>query len=240
MVALSYILHSVVDFALPPRCAGCGLVVTGDWQLCLKCWGTLDYLTGEGCTLCGTPEVADGMTCAPCLSHPPHHDGVRAAVAYGELARSIVLRLKHGGRTGLALQIASAMRRHLPDGPTIIVPVPLHRWRLWRRGFNQSALLAQHLSKGTAHRVEKELLRRDKATPLLRGLGAKERASVVRGAFVVRKGGAALLKGETVLLVDDVYTSGATANACARALKRAGAAQVIVLAWARVLQNAEP
>jgi ComF family protein len=240
MVALSYILRSVVDFALPPRCAGCGLVVTGDGQLCLDCWGTLDFMTGEGCTLCGTPEVTEGMTCAPCLSHPPHHNGVRAAVAYGELARSIVLRLKHGGRTGLALQIAAAMKRQLPDEPSIIVPVPLHRWRLWRRGFNQSALLAQHLARGTTHRVEKELLVRNKATPLLRGLGAKERASAVRGAFVVRHGGAALLKGQTVMLVDDVYTSGATANACARALKRAGAAQVIILAWARVLQNAEP
>jgi ComF family protein len=236
-MAISYIFRPLVDFALPPRCAGCGVIVRDDNQLCLTCWGSLDFLTGQGCASCGSPEVVDGLTCAPCLAHPPRHDGVRAAVAYGELARSIVLKLKHGGRTGLAGLIASAMARSLPDAPSLIVPVPLHRWRIWRRGFNQSALLAAHLVRGSNHVLLKEALVRLKRTPLLRGLGAKERAAAVRGAFAVAAPYRARIRGQTVLLVDDVYTSGATANACASALKRAGARRVTVICFARVLQD---
>jgi ComF family protein len=229
------IFRPVVDFALPPRCAGCGEIVAADLQLCLACWQSLEFLTGEGCALCGTPEVADGLICAPCLAHPPRHDGVRAAVTYGDLARRIVLRLKHGRRIGLARLIATIMARHLPDEAALLVPVPLHRWRIWNRGFNQSALIATHLAAHSGQPVALDLLRRVRATPLLRGLGAKARADALRGVFAVNPAQREAIKGKTILLVDDVFTSGATAGGCAAVLKRAGAARVVLICWARVL-----
>lgn len=230
-------VRAAINFALPPRCAGCGVIVEGDHQLCTQCWESLDFLTGAGCTLCGSPSVEGGLVCAPCLNEAPAHDGVRSAVVYGDLARHIVLRLKHGGRTGLAKFVATAMARHLPQTPALLVPVPLHRWRIWQRGFNQSALIAAHISANSSQIVANDVLIRAKRTPLLRGLGAKERRKAVQGAFALQKNAKERLRDQHVILIDDVYTSGATANACARMLKRGGAQTVTVLCWARVLMS---
>lgn len=178
-----------------------------------------------------------GLICAPCLAHPPSHDGVRAAVAYGGVASDVAIRLKHGRRIGLATTMGKAMSRHI-DGPnSLLIPVPLHRWRLWRRGFNQSALLARKIEglTGTPYRLD--LLERVKPTPTLGGLGGADRKKALRGAIRVPKDKWPEVRDKYVTLVDDVYTSGATANACAAALKRAGAARVTVLCWARVLRD---
>jgi ComF family protein len=181
--------------------------------------------------------ASGGQTCAPCLQRAPDHDGVRAAVAYGDVAREIVLKLKHGRRVGLAKTVGRAMARIMPAEPALLVPVPLHRWRIWHRGFNQSALIARHLAKGSHHQLMLDVLRRDRATPMLGGLGAKARTDALRGVFSVDPAQRDQLRGRTILLVDDVYTSGATANACSRTLKRAGAARVIIICWARVLRD---
>lgn len=178
------------------------------------------------------------MTCAVCLAEPPAHDGVRAAVAYGPAARTLALKLKYGGRTAYAATAARLMARLMPADAELLVPVPLHRWRIWGRGFNQAALIARELSRLGGVPAELDLLRRVKATPVLRGLGARGRAKAVAGAFAVAPGAREALKGRAVVLVDDVYTSGATADACVRVLKRAGAARVTLLCWARVLDPA--
>lgn len=183
------------------------------------------------------PVSAAHAVCAPCLAKPPDHDGAFAAVAYGDIARNIVLKLKHGRHIGLAKLIARLMERRLPDEPGIVMPVPLHRWRILRRGFNQSALVARHLAKVSGLPLQLDTLKRRRSTPLLRGADAGARARIVRGAFSIAPEAKSGLKGQTVFLIDDVYTSGATANACARALKRNGAARVIVLCWARVLRD---
>ncbi len=171
------------------------------------------------------------------MAEPPPHDGVRAAVAYGEVARDVALKLKYSGRLACAETMARAMGRLLPEGAELLVPVPLHRWRIWSRGFNQAALIADSLGRKYALPVEKQLLLRTRATPVLRGLGARGRAKAVQGAFALTADAKAKLAGRTVVLVDDVHTSGATGAACARALKRGGAAKVILLCWARVLEG---
>jgi ComF family protein len=120
------------------------------------------------------------------------------------------------------------------ESEAILVPVPLHRSRLWQRGFNQSALIAGELAKATGLRSETHLLRRVKRTPALKGMSLRQRRKIVAGAFGVDK--SADLDGRTVVLVDDVLTTGSTANACARALQRAGAKRVELVSWARVIK----
>lgn len=162
-------------------------------------------------------------------------------MAYGETARKVALKLKYSGRPGVAETIGHFMQRHVfsEDPEAILAPVPLHRWRIWARGYNQSALIASAIGRRTGHRVELDLIRRRKATPPLKGLGHRERALAVRGAFEVPDRSRELLKGRTILLVDDVYTSGATASACANSLKKAGAGRVNIICWARVLRVGE-
>ena len=234
--------RAVMGFALPPRCPSCGAIVSSDPAFCEPCWSRLDFLGGAACRACGLPfdfDRGEDALCASCLADPPPHDGVRAAVAYGEVARALVLKLKHGRRIGMARIIGRHLARAAQAEPgALLVPVPLHRWRIWRRGFNQSALLAAEVARHTGLSVRLDLLERCKATPMLGGLGRAARARTLRGAFAVPSGAKATLNGRTILLVDDVHTSGATTAACAKALKRAGAARVVVLCWARVLQGA--
>ena len=227
---LPYPVRAVVDFALPPRCPACGTIVDGDAHFCVECWRSLDFLTGEGCALCNTPVDIAGTICAPCMAKPPRHDGVRAALRYGEVARGVALGLKYSRRVENAQVMARLIARHL-DGEGMLVPVPLHRWRLWSRGFNQAALMARQLGKSSRVPVDMELLVRHRPTTSQRGRSKAARADAVRGAFRATRN----IAGGTIWLVDDIYASGATANACATVLKRAGAERVVVLCWARVL-----
>jgi len=234
------VLRQAVDFALPPRCAGCGSIVPDEHGFCLDCWRGLNFLGDPCCVRCGLPfdySGEEGAECGRCLAEPPPFDRMRAAVAYGDLARRVALKLKYGGRPGVAVTLARFMARHVggEEKGALLVPVPLHRWRIWRRGYNQSALIASALAKRTGLDSDPDLIRRVKRTPILRGLGRRERALAVRGAFAVREEKKAAIAGRTIVLVDDVFTSGATAGACARTLKRAGAARVEVLCWARVV-----
>jgi ComF family protein len=226
----------LLDFALPPRCPACGTIAGEVDLFCADCWTAVEFL-GGGCTTCGLPlEGTEAETCGACLAEPPPLQRIRSAVAYGEAARSLVLRLKYGRKTALARTMAHYMRRPLGEltPGALLVPVPLHRWRLWARGFNQAALIAAELARKTHAETDPLLLRRTKHTPRLKGMNVRERRRAVQGAFAVREGRD--VKGRNIILVDDVYTSGSTAAACARLLKRKGAASVELLTWARVVR----
>jgi ComF family protein len=238
------VVFDVVNFALPPRCPACGIITPEPHRFCFACWQALTFLGDPCCARCGLPFPYGDSTgeCGRCLAEPPPFDRLRAAVAYGDVARTVVLKLKYSGRPGLAETLARFMLRHLPeegDGEPkpLLVPVPLHRWRIWKRGYNQAALIASALSRRARIEAAPDILRRTRATPPLKGLGRRERALTVRGAFKVTEEGRKRLAGRPVILVDDVFTSGATAGACAKALRRAGASSVSVLCWARVLQE---
>lgn len=234
-------LRPVLDFALPPRCPGCGTVTEEPHRFCLGCWSALHFLGEPCCARCALPfdyETGTQVECGRCLAEPPSYDRLRAAVAYGEISRKVALKLKYGGRPGVAETMARLMARHLEaGGQPVLAPVPLHRWRIWRRGYNQSALIASALAPRAGLETRLDLIDRVKSTPPLRGMGPRERKEAVRGAFRIGSRHKAALKGRTIILVDDVYTSGATANACAKALKRAGAARVEMLCWARVVKR---
>jgi ComF family protein len=228
--------RAILDFALPPRCPACGIVTAEVDLFCESCWREVDFL-GGGCTTCGLPlEATEAQTCGACLAEPPPLDRIRSAVAYGEAARSLVLRLKYGRKTALARTMAHYMRRPMGEltSGALLVPVPLHRRRLWSRGFNQAALIASSLARGQAIETDPLLLRRTRHTPRLKGMSVSERKRAVQGAFDVRPGRE--VKGRHIILVDDVYTSGSTAAACARLLRRKGAASVELLTWARVVR----
>lgn len=230
----------LLDFALPARCAGCGAVVDQVHSFCGECWKQIEFLGDSGCASCGLPlEATDADHCVVCLARPPRIQRTRSAVAYDEVSRSIAMRLKYGRKVALAQTMARYMApligaRH---EQLLLVPVPLHRARLWQRGFNQSALVASEIGKATGLRTEPRLLRRIKRTPPLKGMSLLQRRRTVAGAFRVDP--AVDLQGRTVVLVDDVLTTGSTANACARALKRAGAARVELVSWARVIKPAQ-
>ena len=233
-------LRQILDFALPARCPGCGAVAGEPHRFCLDCWRSLTFLGEPCCARCGLPFEYGGEAeaeCGRCLADPPPFDRLRAAVAYGDVSRRVALKLKYSGRPGLAETLAHFMLRHVQDrgSEMLIVPVPLHRWRIWTRGYNQAALIASSLSRRSGLPAALDLLRRTRATPPLKGLGRRERALAVRGAFKVPPEARPGLAGRRVILVDDVYTSGATASACARVLRRSGAASVDVLCWARVV-----
>ena len=239
------IAKPVLDYALPQRCPSCGAISTDGTSFCAECWPKIRFLNPPWCESCALPfeyEQPDGTRCASCLAAPPKHDGIRAAVAYDALTRKIALRLKYGGKIGLAKLIARHLVRHLPNDRTgiIVVPVPLHWTRLWSRSFNQSALIAQELARlGELHYVP-DMLLRTKRTPSLRGLSGRDRRKTVAKVFRANPDKADLLKGSRIILVDDVLTSGATSEGCVQALKKSGASWVQLFCWARALRDDVP
>lgn len=236
--ALLRAIAPLIDAVYPPRCPLCGTLLADQQGLCSACWSQLEFPGDPACVLCSRVLPAGrvhDMQCRSCADQPPLHDGVAAATVYNHTSRQLVLRFKYGGRIALASMLAKLMAGRLADvGPGWeIVPVPLHRWRLWRRGYNQSALLARELARLTGGRLQVDGLVRRRSTPTLSRLARNERAQAVAGAIVPHP--RRLLAGARVLLVDDVLTTGATTNACIAALKQAGAVQVRIACFARVM-----
>lgn len=229
----------LLDFALPPRCAGCGTIVGEMHSFCPDCWIQVDFLGDSGCETCGLPLLAtDAALCANCLARPPRIARSRAAVAYDEVSRRLAIRLKYGRKVGIARTMARYMAPLVStaDEP-LIVPVPLHRSRLWQRGFNQSVLVGRELARRVKLDFDPFALSRTRATPPLKGMSRLQRRKAVAGAFAVRDKQS--IAGRTVILIDDVLTTGSTAEACARTLRRAGAARVELVSWARVVRPAQ-
>ena len=227
----------ILDFALPPRCAGCGIVVEQVHSFCSDCWTKVEFLGPGGCSSCGLPlQATEADQCAVCLAKPPRIARTRAAVVYDDLARGVAIRLKYGRKVALARTMARYMAPLLDaeGGDLLLVPVPLHRSRIWSRGFNQSAIVARELSRLTGLQTLPRALTRTRRTPPLKGMSPLQRRRAVAGAFTVPE--SEIVRGKTVILIDDVLTTGSTANACARALRRAGAARVELVSWARVVR----
>jgi ComF family protein len=241
--SLSSPIKAIVDFALPERCPSCGAIAATGGAFCGDCWQQLTFLGAPACASCDLPlpyENDAAPQCAACLAKPPRHNGIKAAVAYGDISRDVALRLKYGGRIGLAKMIAGQLLRHVRDMPTdaLLIPVPLHWTRLWARSFNQSALIAKEIARETQFEYCPDAVRRIRRTNPLGGLNPGERKRMVSGAFALHPKRTLLVQGRHVLLVDDVYTSGATTDACVRVLKKGGATKVTILCWARVLPQA--
>src|SRR5215471_1051800 len=237
------VLRTALDLALPRLCAVCREPVEGE-GLCPACWAKLSFITRPYCERLGIPFVYDsgpGILSMEAIADPPAYQRARAAVRFDEIARALVHALKYGDRLDLAPMmgrwIGQAGRELLAEADAL-VPVPLHWRRLWARRFNQSAVLAATVSRQAGVPVAADALKRVRPTAQQVGLSRTERAANVQGAFRVPGDGKAAVAGRRLVLIDDVLTSGATVDGCARALLRAGAANVDVLVFARVAEPA--
>lgn len=235
-----------VDLLLPPRCLGCGAITPGEGALCGSCWGGLSFIERPWCACCGLPfefDVADGALCGGCAARQPAFDAARAVLRYDDASRPLILSFKHGDRMQAGRHFGGWMARAGAEQARqadLVAPVPLHWRRLVARRYNQSAELARGVAAAAGVDLCLDLLRRTRATPSQGGLNRRARRLNVRGAFAVSPRRREAVEGARILLVDDVLTTGATLEACARTLKRAGAARVEALALARVVRGAQP
>ncbi|HAQ36431.1 MAG: phosphoribosyltransferase [Maricaulis sp.] len=239
-------MRHAADLVWPPVSPVSGRRVDGLGRLDPAVWAKIHFLDAPWCALCGLPfpyAVGETMTCPACIARPPRFARARAAFVYDDTSRTLILDFKHGGRVECLDQFAAWMARAGADilaDADAIIPVPLHRRRLAKRRFNQSALLSRAVSRRTGVAFEPHALYRARATPSQAGKSVRGRRRNVAGAFRVRRSAMNRIAGRSIILVDDVFTTGATADAAARALLRAGAAEVNVLALARVVRPVNP
>jgi len=236
--ALKPVGLAVLDSLLPPSCLGCDAPVGADGQFCLPCFRRANFVSAPLCASCGVPlpfGTAAGFEeiCGACEASPPAFAMARAALRYDSMAKGLILPFKYADRTDLCRGLAMLMARaggKLLERAEVLAPVPLHVKRLRQRRYNQAALLAAELARLARKPVMLDALERVRDTAPLGRLSAAERREALAGTIGVRRDVARFC----VLLVDDVMTSGATADACAAALLAAGAARVDVLVAARV------
>ncbi len=231
----------LLDIVLPPRCLACGTFVERQGTICGDCWGKLDFITSPLCERCGLPfevEALAGSICGGCSADTPPFRRHRSVWRYGDASKALILGFKHGDQVHAAGALADHLARTgsaLLDEADFLIPVPLHKWRLLRRRFNQSAVLAHALAGRTGITVLPDALKRMKATRSMGGLSNEQRRRNVAGAFVLNARYRARLQGASLILIDDVYTTGATLKACTRVLTNAGAGAVDALSLARVV-----
>ncbi len=239
---VSYAARTALDIALPTLCVACREPVAGI-GVCAACWTRLSFIERPYCPRLGTPFVYDpgsGMLSMEAIANPPAYQRARAAVRYDDAAKGLVHALKYQDRTDLAPAMGRWMARagsDLLDGADLLIPVPLHWRRGWSRRFNQSGTLARVIARQSGVPAAPDTLRRIRPTRQQVGLSRNDRARNVQGAFKVAAERASQVQGRRVILIDDVLTSGATVDACARVLLRAKAAQVDVLVFARVVDT---
>jgi len=239
--SVSACLQRIADVVYPPVCLGCGVLTGRHGAVCASCWREVRFIERPYCDILGLPFSYDpgpGMLSAQAIAHPPVFDRLRAATVFDRTARNMVHGLKYRDRGDLARIMAGWMERAGGDclrSCDAILPVPLHRTRFALRKFNQSAELARQLARSTGKPYLPAALVRTKRTKRQVGLTVRAREDNVRAAFAIADGRVAEVFGKHIVLVDDVYTTGATVTAATRALKKAGAAEVSVLTFAMAL-----
>lgn len=234
----------LIDAILPPRCAFTGNLVDSQGTITPEAWAKLSFISAPYCHNCGSPfEFAPmsgaDMRCAQCLTDPPEFSMARTAMVYDDSSRGFILGFKHGDQTESVITMVpwlKAAGADFWDAADLIVPVPLHCWRLLRRRYNQAALMGRVMAKNTGKGFCADALLRVRSTPSQGHLKADERKKNVSKAFAVNPKRADRLAGQRIVLIDDVYTTGSTVRECAKVLLKGGAREVFVLTLARVVR----
>jgi ComF family protein len=234
---ISQFISKLKDICFPITCCNCRKIVDSE-GLCLECWKKIKWIDDPKCKICGAPfEINIDALCPRCIKKKPHFDKAISVFEYDDFSKSIVLKFKHGDATYIGRQLATWLWRvskDIVDDSSIIIPVPIHFFKRLKRKYNQSELLAQRLGMLGGILYEPRILRKEKNTPQQEGLSKNTRMKNINGSFGVDPKFSYLLSGKNVILVDDVLTTGATANECSKILKRHGAKKVFVLTVARV------
>lgn len=236
-------LQKIVDTVLPPRCPVSGDIVEKQGMLSPESWKALEFIVDPYCSQCGVPfefGAEEGIICGQCIEHPPVFTAARAALKYNDTSRDLVLGFKHADKL-YAVRTFTPMLQQAGAGflgeADMLVPVPLHFWRILKRRYNQAALIAADLGKETMILVIPDILQRIRATPPQGHKKAKDRRKNVKGAFRVSPRHLRELQGKRIVLIDDVLTTGSTVNECAKVLLEAGASSVHVLAVAKTVRE---
>lgn len=236
-------MQAALNLLFPPQCLLCQARVPTEGTCCASCWSQLSFVTAPMCSACGFPfeyDLGEGALCAACIAAPPPYSKARTVLRFDDVSKELVHKLKFEDGTYLArtygVWLAHAAADLLADCDCIL-PVPLHRRRLISRRYNQSALLANGLSRNCGLLVLADGLIRRRPTLPQSGLTRVQRQTNVRGAFAVNPAHKATLAGKTVLLIDDVMTTGFTLASCTKALLRAKVKSVYVLTLARVIHS---
>lgn len=234
----------LIDAILPPRCAFTGNLVDSQGMIAPEAWAGLSFVTAPHCHNCGmpfefAPSAGEAMQCASCLTDPPEFAMARTALAYDDASRGFILGFKHGDQTESVVTMVPWLKAAGADfweRADMVVPVPLHRWRLLRRRYNQAALMGRAMAKAMGKGFIADGMMRTRATPSQGHLKADERKKNVSKAFAVNPKRAGAITGKSIVLIDDVYTTGSTVRECAKILLASGAKEVFVLTLARVIK----
>ncbi len=240
MQGIPSLFKKTLDFLIPLRCIKCGDILGEHPGLCTRCWPLIPFISAPVCACCGLPfefEIEDGALCGACLYERPAFTTARSVFAYTTESKELILKFKHLDVLNTLPLFVQWMARVAEEKQDILcIPVPLHRIRLFMRTYNQAALLARALAKTKGWTYLPTTLLRTRKTPSQGTLSAKERTTNVAGAFRVHENKKSALKGRTIFLIDDVFTTGATLNGCTKALRKAGAAEVHALTLSRVVK----
>jgi len=238
-------LSQAIDIVLPPRCVVTGEMVERQGMIAPKGWAGLDFIGVPFCASCGVPfefEVEDKAHCAECLKDRPPFAAARCVLKYNDGSRDLILGFKHSDKIHAVQAFIPWLKRvgaEMLDEADVLVPVPLHRWRLLSRRYNQAAIIAFALGKDTGLKCLPDAIVRVRATPSQGHLSTEERLNNVHKAFAFNRRYTEQVKGKSLVLVDDVYTTGATVKECTKVLLTAGALRVHVLTLARVVHSYE-
>lgn len=239
------LIPQIIDLVLPPRCIVSGEIVDQQGMISAEAWAGLNFIADPQCHRCGFPfdfddgSINEGNICLACSKSPPLFDKARSALVYDDASRDIILGFKHGDQTeSVPCFVPWLMQvgQSIVDRSDYIIPVPLHRFRLMKRRFNQAGLMAQYLSKASHISTMLDGLVRQRATETQGHLNSNERKKNVKNAFAVNPKHKDFLKSKNILLIDDVYTTGATINECTKVLLKAGVSSVNILTLARVVK----
>lgn len=225
------------DICFPATCCKCGKY-TENQGLCGNCWSKIHWISEPICPICGKPfEIDIGISCAECRRKKPSFDCARAVFEYDDESKPLILKFKHSDATFLGEQLAQWMYRvgeSLFEKADLIVPVPIHFFKRLKRKYNQTEILANYLAQLSGKTYEPRILKKNKPSRSQEGLTKIQRKENVKNSFAIDEKYAPLLNEKSVLLIDDVLTTGATVNECAKILKKHGAKSVFVLTLARV------